>query len=134
MDNVMATMRLPPEPASAGEARRLVHGALQEGVRPADLDAVVLLTSEVVTNAVLHAGTPVDLVVGTVQGCIQIEATDAGEQAPVVLDPASDTTRGRGMGIVAALSQEWGVIPTARGKTVWFRYRPEMGCQSKAGI
>ncbi len=121
----MATTLLPAAPASAGEARKFVQCVLHEVVSPADLEAVVLLTSEVVTNAVVHAGTPVDLVVRTVQDCIQVEASDAAQQPPQVLNPAGDMPRGRGMIIVAALSQDWGVIPTGSGKTVWFRYRPD---------
>jgi anti-sigma regulatory factor (Ser/Thr protein kinase) len=124
MDGIVATTLLPAEKASAGEARRFVQGVLRDIVGADDLEAVVLLTSEVVTNAVMHAGTPVDLVVRTVEGCIQIESSDHGAQTPVVLDPASDERQGRGMKIVAALAQEWGVTPTMRGKTVWFRYQP----------
>jgi anti-sigma regulatory factor (Ser/Thr protein kinase) len=124
LDGIVATTLLPAERVSAGEARRFVQGVLRDIVSPADLEAVVLLTSEVVTNAVMHAGTAIDLVVRTVQGCIQIESSDQGDQTPVVLNPASDDGRGRGMKIIDALSQEWGVTPTARGKTVWFRYQP----------
>lgn len=121
-DDIVATTILPVDPASPAQARRFVADVLHEVVRPVDMAVVTLLTSEVVTNAVVHAGTPVDLVVRSGRGRVQIEATDAGEQTPVMPDRAVGSERGRGMLIVAALAEAWGVVPAERGKTVWFRY------------
>lgn len=121
---IVATMTLSAEPTSAGEARRFVADVLREIVRPVDIEVLALLTSELVTNAVLHARTSVDLVVRRIRGRIQIEASDTGQQIPLVPDAGRDPERGRGTTIVAALAEEWGVIPTAGGKTVWFRYHP----------
>ena len=120
-DDIVASVRLPPESASAGVARRLVKTVLGEIVRPAALDDVVLLTSELVTNAVVHAGTPVDVLVRDLHGRVQIEVFDAGPQVPVVVDEVLACNSGRGLRIVAALSEAWGAHPGRGGKTVWFR-------------
>src|ERR1700679_1322850 len=71
---ILATTQLPPEPASAGRARRFVRDVLRQEGPTVDVEVVALLTSEVVTNAVLHAGTDVDLVVRSEGGCIRVEA------------------------------------------------------------
>jgi anti-sigma regulatory factor (Ser/Thr protein kinase) len=120
-DEIVASVRLPPELASAGAARRFVEQVVGGIVKPTALDVVVLLTSELVTNAVVHAGTPVDVLVRGLHGWVQIEVFDAGQQVPVVVDGVLTSTSGRGLLIVAALSEAWGVDPGRGGKTVWFR-------------
>jgi anti-sigma regulatory factor (Ser/Thr protein kinase) len=120
-DEVVARTRLPAEPSSAGAARRFVHEALRDALHASDIEVAALLTSELVTNAVLHAGTPVELVVRCRDGRVQIEASDSGPHAPRQLAWEEGSESGRGMTIVTALSDEWGVLPTAQGKTVWFR-------------
>ena len=120
-DDIVGSVRLPPEAASAGVARRFVEQAIGEIVRPASLDVVVLLTSELVTNAIVHAGTPVEVLVRDLQGWIQVEVFDSGQQVPVVVDGVLMSKSGRGLPIVAALSEAWGVHPGRDGKAVWFR-------------
>ncbi len=120
-DDMVASVRLPPEPASVAVARGIVEAALSEIARPAAIDIVVLLTSELVTNAVVHAGTPIDLLVHDLHGRVQIEVFDAGQQVPVVADGVRPSESGRGLRIVAALSEAWGTNPGPAGKTVWFR-------------
>ena len=122
--DIMAQTRLPPELASAGVARRFVDWALRGTVKPADIEVAVLLASEVVANAVLHARTSIDLVIRNVNGCVQVEASDAETTEAVEVDGVLSSESGRGLTIVSALSEEWGVIPTSRGKTVWFRCYP----------
>ena len=90
-------------------------------VGPASIDNVVLLTNELVTNAVVHAGTRIDVVVRDLHGFVQIEVFDAGKQIPAVAEGTFASESGRGLGIVAALSAAWGVNPGPDGKTVWFR-------------
>ena len=120
-DGIVATIRLPPESASVGVARRFVEQALAEIVRPAAIDVVVLLTSELVTNAIMHAGTPVEVLVRGLDSGVQVEVVDAGQQVPVVVDGGLACQSGRGLRIVAALSEAWGVDRRRDGKTVWFR-------------
>ena len=114
-------------PSSPGEARRFVADAVAGILSPLDVDFMVLMTSEVVTNAVMHTGTPVDLVVrGVGRGGVQVEASDSGEEMPLLGPESLGSERGRGMTIVAALSDSWGVTQRPKGKTVWFRYRPNV--------
>ena len=84
-------------------------------------EVVVLLTSEVVTNAILHAGTSVDVTVRGVGAGVQIEVTDGVREMPGVVDLPLGTESGRGLRLVAELSEDWGVMPLVGGKTVWFR-------------
>ena len=105
-------------------ALQFVASVLRGVIEPADVEGVVLLVSEVVSNAVMHVGTSVDLVVRSVYGGVQIEASDGGKQIPRVVVGPITSQSGRGMRMVAALSEDWGVIRTARGKTVWFRRQP----------
>jgi anti-sigma regulatory factor (Ser/Thr protein kinase) len=120
-DDSVASVRLPPDPASAGVARRFVEQVVGEVVRPAALDVIVLLTSELVTNAVVHAGTPVEVLVRDLHGSVLVEVFDGGPEVPVVVDGVLACNSGRGLNIVEVLSEAWGVHPGRGGKTVWFR-------------
>lgn len=112
---------LPPEPASAAAARRFILDVLdrwQEG----DLsDTVALLVSELVTNAVLHAASPVEIGLRRRGPNVRVEVSDSSPVIPGARDFSADTTTGRGLALIAALSDDWGVetIPRA-GKIVWF--------------
>ena len=85
-------------------------------------DTAELLTSELVTNALLHAGT--DLTVH-VEGCqgdgsVRIAVDDGSDKAPQLGDPSSDALGGRGLPLVAILATRWGWEPLPVGKRVWF--------------
>ena len=104
-------------------ARRFVSQALtgwddEEG----DLtDTVTLLVSELVTNAVIHAGSAAEVMVRLTPTAARIEVTDTSASALAPRDAASDEDSGRGLALVGSLAQRWGVRPTAGGgKTVWF--------------
>jgi anti-sigma regulatory factor (Ser/Thr protein kinase) len=115
-----AEWTLPALDESVGEARHLVAGLLAT-IAPERLDTILLLTSELVTNAVRHGSGPVTLhLSGGVHG-LQVEVDDDGAGQPVLLDPDALTTGGRGLHLVDALSTRWGVDRHALGKTVWFR-------------
>ncbi len=127
----MASIRLPAEPASPAEARCVVANVLRGIMSPADIDVVVLLTSEVVTNAVVHAGTSVVLVVRSLQQGIQIEVSDGDNHMPKVDQQAVGSVSGHGMNLVALLSQSWGAFPTREGKTVWFHCLTTSGLRDR---
>lgn len=119
------SVNLPAVGASAHEARQLVSETLaQRGHHdPALVERVVLVTSELVTNAILHARTAVVLEMSVDGSSILLEVTDASPvplPAPHVPDPHE--TSGRGLFLVDVLADEWGVR-TVRGggKTVWIR-------------
>lgn len=111
---------LSAEPASAARARRLVIEALHRGGCEYLSDVAELLVSELVTNAILHAGSDVRLYVHTDGRRVRVEVADASAALPQVRHFAIDATTGRGLELVEALAPRWGATPTAGGKTVWF--------------
>jgi anti-sigma regulatory factor (Ser/Thr protein kinase) len=77
-----------------------------------------LIVSELVTNAVVHAATAIELNVVVRSDAIRIEVTDLGGGVPTS-SGADEGTTGRGLPIVEALSCGWGVVELGAGKTVW---------------
>ena len=85
------------------------------------LDDALLLVSELVTNAVVHAGTELELRIDIAPGQARIEVIDHGPGLPVRLGNPEDTREyGRGIFLLDALAQEWGTRHFAGGKSVWF--------------
>ncbi len=107
------------DPRSARLVRGFIRGTL--GATPRT-DAAVLLASELAANAIQHSQG--DFEVGIRSGCdgtVRVSVSDTSEQAPRLEEPpAPYAGRGRGLQIVEAMAQEWGVESTSRGKTVWF--------------
>ncbi|MCU1595331.1 MAG: ATP-binding region ATPase domain protein [Frankiales bacterium] len=84
-------------------------------------DTAVLLTSEVVTNAVEHAGPgPVRLSADGRPDRVRVEVCDDSDVQPVVRPLDEEATSGRGLSMVAALATTWGVTARHPGKAVWF--------------
>ena len=105
---------------SVAEARRTVAKHLGRlGVSPASVDDANLVTSELLTNAAQHAVPPLQLRVLAEEGEIRIEVHDHASYEPRKQRPDSEDEHGRGLQIVAALSERWGTRPTDRGKAVW---------------
>jgi DNA-binding NarL/FixJ family response regulator len=115
-----AYLQLDAEPASAPRARSFVKTTLEQWDCAELADIVLLLTSELVTNAVLHAGSEADLSLRLARGVLQIAVADRSPVAPVVRRPSDEATGGRGMLLLDAMSLRWSVIPTRAGKIVWF--------------
>ena len=112
---------LPPEPASASAARRFAQSVLTEWHESELADVVALLVSELVTNAVLHAGSPVQVAVRRRGDCVRIEVADDSPVLPGLRDYSDDATTGRGLGMLEMLAETWGVEAAATGgKVVWF--------------
>jgi anti-sigma regulatory factor (Ser/Thr protein kinase) len=84
------------------------------------VDTVELLTSEVVTNAIVHAESAPELVVRVADARVRVEVHDGSSAVPVVLHPDPYAQAGRGMTIVDRLAQDWGVEHVPSGKRVWF--------------
>lgn len=95
------------------------------GRAPATVETAALVVSELVTNAVLHARTPVDLTLRWAGSQIRIEVQDDNGQVPRTKEYGPDAASGRGLLLVGSLSQEWGVHATASGKVVWSELRDE---------
>ena len=121
---VDAAMTLAAEPASGAAARRFVERSLA-GVpaEPERLDTLVLLCSELVTNAVLHAAAPSEVRLRVRDGQVRLEVHDPSPHLPAPRPQDPDATNGRGMLLVQALADRWGVEPgdglADVGKTVW---------------
>ena len=98
---------------------RQARGAL-DGLALADdelKERAALVLSELATNALLHAGAPFVLTVRYDEKSVRIEVEDASAQMPLMA-PGS-TLSGRGLYIVAALSDAWGAERRGEGKVVW---------------
>jgi anti-sigma regulatory factor (Ser/Thr protein kinase) len=88
-------------------------------------DTAVLLTSEVVSNAVLHAGphpagSCVRVRMLRYPDRVRVEVTDPAPGRPARVVPQGDSVSGRGLLLLDALSAEWGIEPEGSGKVVWF--------------
>jgi anti-sigma regulatory factor (Ser/Thr protein kinase) len=123
-------VRLATGPAAAGEARRRVRDAIRSWQVPVDLDAALLLTSELVTNAVRHeagqTAQPVVLAIACSRGRLRVDVHDTSRSLPAVAevpadaDADADAETGRGLLLVETLSDEWGFYRTPAGKAVYF--------------
>jgi PAS domain S-box-containing protein len=86
----------------------------------------VLLVSELVTNALLHAGTEVDLAGSVDERGVRIEVSDGSTHLPSPRRYAATSGTGRGLLMLESMVDEWGVVLHEQGKTVWFTLsRPE---------
>lgn len=111
---------LPSTARSVTEARRFVLDALSNWDLDALAETSALLTSEVVTNAVLHARTPVGLVVQRLGEGVSVAVTDGSRRQPRSRDATPESTTGRGMALVEQLASTWEVTVHRNGKTVQF--------------
>lgn len=113
---------LSSHPTSAGAARRFVAGVLRRWRCTGEVaDAVLLCTDELVTNAILHVGSDIDVVVRREAGAVVVEVSDASPRPPLRRVVAPEDETGHGLTLVEALADRWGVEVRAPGKAVWFR-------------
>ena len=121
-------IRLTASPVAAGEARGRVRAAIRAWDIPVEEDVAVLLTSELVTNAIGHeTGESITLAVTCSFGQLCIEVHDTSRTFPVLVDAAADAEAGRGLMLVASLSATWGIYRTPAGKAVYFTLAFEPG-------
>lgn len=100
-------------------ARRFVEQTLAGWGCETLLESAVLVVSELVTNAVSHANSACTVVLRLQPGWLRIEVSDRADASPEPQPVDLDGTSGRGLMIVGALSDAWGVEPQERGKCVW---------------
>jgi PAS domain S-box-containing protein len=108
-------------PSSVGAARRIVERALEQAERPDLGESAALVASELVTNALLHAGTGLAIRVQVDPDGALVEVRDESPSLPGERDHATLAGTGRGLALVAQVSTAWGAEETATGKTVWAR-------------
>jgi anti-sigma regulatory factor (Ser/Thr protein kinase) len=121
---ISAHCDLPCTPASAPLARRFVRSFL-DGVPPDVLQDVLLLTSELVTNVIVHARTAVHLGVSCDAHNVLVVVQDGSDAPPgecLDVSPEVMTAIGRGMAIIAATADDfgWRRVPGEPGKIMWF--------------
>lgn len=110
----------PSTPASAREARRFVESVLAEATLYDLASTATILVSELVANAILHTGTPLEVVVTTGAGRARVEVHDGSPQLPVRKHYSSLSGTGRGLMLVERMASQWGSHRTVGGKVVWF--------------
>lgn len=117
-------LTLPPLAKSPSEARAFVAERLAEWGVEDDGD-VSLAVSELVTNGLLHARTPMTLSVSLEDDgkVVRIQVTDGSVAPPRGRRFTLESGTGRGLRLLDSLSEEWGVVPREGGKTVWCRIR-----------
>ncbi len=115
----MLSVDLPPEPSSATRARTLAREQLEASCSTDTVETVALLVTELVTNAILHARTPLLLTLESCPGHVRICVEDHSIDQPAVRSYESDAVTGRGLALVEQLASTWGVDTTPVGKVVW---------------
>lgn len=114
-------VRLGTGPAAAAEARGHVREVILTWDVRVDQGVAVLLTSELVTNAIRHeASATVMLAISCSCDQLRVDVHDTSRALPVVVDAAGDAETGRGLMLVATLATEWGFYRTPAGKVVYF--------------
>jgi anti-sigma regulatory factor (Ser/Thr protein kinase) len=119
-----AALELDPEARSVRDARTWVVSQLQTLGRDDLVDSARLGVSELVTNAILHASSPIRVRLGGTPVHPRVEVHDASSEPPATRDLSDDdrllATIGRGLSIVATYSRTWGAEMSPSGKVVWF--------------
>ena len=117
---VDAGTRLLAHPSSVATARKMVRHVLTEARREDLVETAQLLVSEVVTNALVHAGTPIDFHASVGDAGLRVEVTDGSMQAPAPRTYSALAGTGRGLRLLQQFVDRWGTLARPNGKTVWF--------------
>ena len=112
--------RLRPHPSSVGAGRRFVREVLHDHRREDLCETAELVISEVVTNALVHAGTEVEVSARVGRDGVRIEVSDGSTHLPTTKNYADLAATGRGLQLLEQMVDRWGVEPHEQGKTVWF--------------
>ena len=115
-----ATWWLPGEPRQVANCRRLVRDTLAAWELRPLTETVELLVSELVTNAIQHAGGEIRLRLQRDENGLLCEVCDQTRTPPELQELSATAERGRGILLVNELSRKWGHRRTASGKIVWF--------------
>jgi sigma-B regulation protein RsbU (phosphoserine phosphatase) len=123
-------VRLPNDRRTPAAARALVRAVLEEAGLDGLLNEALLLTTELSTNAVVHAGTELDIEVAADLDGLTVTVTDfaPGPVEELAVGPRNDKVdigevaeRGRGLLLVDHFASRWGTVHQGSGKGVWFR-------------
>jgi PAS domain S-box-containing protein len=111
---------LPPEATSAREARRLLRDALADVEHDDAVESAEVAVSEIVTNALVHAGTPMQLRILLGRPGLRVELRDGSPHLPHRRNHSGAASTGRGLHVVGEVVDRWGAYPSGGGKVVWF--------------
>jgi sigma-B regulation protein RsbU (phosphoserine phosphatase) len=141
--SLVRRVRLPNDRRTPAAARALVRSVLEEAGLDALLNEALLLTTELSTNAVVHAGTELDIEVAADSGGLTVTVTDfaAGPVEQLAVGPRNDSPdigevaeRGRGLLLVDHFASRWGTVHEGAGKGVWFRLERRAGHVPAASV
>jgi hypothetical protein len=121
-------VRLTREPAAAAHARSEVRAVMRAWKIPVDPDIAILLTSDLVTNAINFGdGETVTLAIRCGHGHLRVDVYDTSRSLPTAADEPAQTA-GRGLVLVAALSTTWGSFRTPAGQAMYFAlaFQPDL--------
>ena len=122
---IEATTLLPGDVSTPAAARRFVRAALDSvDADPVVVETAELLTTELVTNTIVHVGCKSQLFIRAAGGSVRVEVTDPDDHLPAMAPPDPEAPAGRGLLIVNGLASAWGAERTIGGKTVWFELSP----------
>ncbi|GAA1274467.1 MULTISPECIES: SpoIIE family protein phosphatase [Streptomyces] len=127
MITARAAATFDPVGRSVATARAFVRDTLQGWGFPDIIDDAVVLTSELVTNAVVHAGTSAEVLCLRTDDGVRVEVADRYPEREIPLQQSAinmgnpDREGGRGLQLCAALAARWGVDYTPTHKLVWFQ-------------
>jgi anti-sigma regulatory factor (Ser/Thr protein kinase) len=117
----VAHLRVEPSVRAVGGVRSLLRRLLNSWRLPELLSSdIELLTSELITNSVVHAATTTDVTIRFDGVTVRVAARDRSHATPAVSSPAPEAEGGRGVWLVESLASAWGVEPLPDGKRVWF--------------
>jgi len=114
------SLTFPPDPSSPAAARRLLGTIVEDCGRPDWRDAAELALTELITNALLHAHTEMTVRISCDDKLLRVEVEDSSPVVPVPRGYGPESSTGRGLGLVAAITHEHGITRTDTGKIVWF--------------
>jgi anti-sigma regulatory factor (Ser/Thr protein kinase) len=121
---------------AAASARAVIEDVIRAWRVPVDADVAVLLTSELVTNAVTHGtketGNFVLLAAACDAAVLRVDVHDGSGDLPVLDIAPADAETGRGLLLVTSLSAEWGSYRTSAGKAVYFTLELQPGPTSRS--
>jgi anti-sigma regulatory factor (Ser/Thr protein kinase) len=112
-------LKLESDPSVVALAREFVRDRLEHWQATDQIEYAVLVATELVTNAVLHARTQIHLTVSVDESRVRVEVYDENTRLPTVAAIDPDATSGRGLALVAAVARSWGIEHHPHGKVVW---------------
>ncbi|MEU4559152.1 SpoIIE family protein phosphatase [Actinoplanes sp. NPDC023936] len=130
LDALVRRTRLPNDRRTPAAARALVRSVLEETGLVSLLNEALLLTTELSTNAVVHANTELEIEVTADPGGLTVTVTDfaPGPVEQLAVGPKNESPdigevaeRGRGLLLVDHFASRWGTVHEGDGKGVWFR-------------